>query len=193
MPIPRITSDRNQEKLPQDLEKYREYALKLGATEAQVVNTSKTPVEEAVAFKCRVPQCFGYNTCAQCPPHAPKPAEIRQLLKGYGHGLLFVRKVNSELLKRNRDDKERKAAFMSILDIVRKLGVRGLLRWTLLGRGFQCRQLLFVSLRPQPGLPSAEGRKMPFPSQSSTIHGGGGHGCVQIDRLFRLGYLSLRQ
>ena len=121
MPISRITSDRNQEKLSPDLEKYREYALKLGATEAQVVNTSKIPVEEAVAFKCRVPQCFGYNTCAQCPPHAPKPAEIRQLLKGYGHGLLFVRKVNSALLKRNRDDKERKAAFMNILDIVSKL------------------------------------------------------------------------
>ena len=51
MPISRITSHRNQEKLPQDLEEYREYALKLGATEAQVVNTSKIPVEDAVAFK----------------------------------------------------------------------------------------------------------------------------------------------
>lgn len=85
MPISRITSHRNQEKLPQDLEKYREYALKLGATEAQVVNTSKIPVEDAVAFKCRVPQCSGYNNCAQCPPYALKPAEIRQLLKGYGN------------------------------------------------------------------------------------------------------------
>lgn len=121
MSISKISSDRNQEKLPQDLEKYREYALQLGADEAQVVIASKIPVEDAVAFKCRVPQCFGYNTCAQCPPHAPKPAEIRQLLKGYGYGLLFVRKVNSELLKRNRNDEERKAAFMSILNIVSKL------------------------------------------------------------------------
>ena len=43
------------------------------------------------------------------------------MLKGYGNGLLFVRKVNSELLKRNRDDEEHKAAFTSILDIVSKL------------------------------------------------------------------------
>jgi predicted metal-binding protein len=121
MPIAKITRNRNQAKLLQDLEKYRQYALELGADEARVVDASKIPVEDAVAFKCRVPQCYGYGNCAQCPPHAPKPAEIRQLLKDYRHGLLFLRRVNSEVLKRDRNDKERKAAFMSIQEIVSKV------------------------------------------------------------------------
>ena len=114
MPISKITSDRNQANLPQDLERYCQYAIKLGADEARVVDASKIPVEEAVAFKCRVPQCYGYNTCGQCPPHAPKPAEIRQLLNGCSFGVLFVRRGSSKLLKRDRNDKERMAAFRSI-------------------------------------------------------------------------------
>ncbi|MBC8466389.1 MAG: DUF2284 domain-containing protein [Deltaproteobacteria bacterium] len=121
MPITKITRDRNQANLPQDLERYCQYALEQGADEAQVVDASKIPVEDAVAFKCRVPRCFGYNNCAQCPPHAPKPAEIRQLLKSYTHGVLFVSRVDSKLLKRDRNDKKRKAAFRAILEIVSKL------------------------------------------------------------------------
>lgn len=121
MPIFKITSDRNQANLSQDLERYCQYAIKLGADEARVIDASKIPVEDAVAFKCRVPQCFGYSTCAQCPPHAPKPAEIRQLLKGYSFGVLFVCRVSSKLLKLDRNDKERMAAFRNILEIVSKL------------------------------------------------------------------------
>ena len=36
MPIAKITSDRNQANLPQDLERYCQYALELGADEARV-------------------------------------------------------------------------------------------------------------------------------------------------------------
>ncbi len=121
MPIAKITRDRNEANLSQDLERYCKYALELGADEARVVDASKIPVADAVAFKCRVPRCFGYDTCAQCPPHAPKPAEIRELLKGYSYGVLLARRVSSKLLKRDRNDKDRKAAFRSILEIVAKL------------------------------------------------------------------------
>ena len=100
MSIVRITSDRNQANLPRDLERYCQYAVKLGADEARVVDASTIPVKDAVAFKCRVPQCFGYNKCGQCPPHAPKPAEIRKLLKGYCYGVLLLRRVDAKLLKR---------------------------------------------------------------------------------------------
>ena len=41
MPISKITSDRNQANLPQDLERYCQYALKRGADEARVVDASK--------------------------------------------------------------------------------------------------------------------------------------------------------
>lgn len=65
MPIAKISRNRSETKLLQNLEKYRPYALKLGADEARVVDAKKIQVEEAVAFKCRVPQCFGYGNCAQ--------------------------------------------------------------------------------------------------------------------------------
>jgi len=163
MPIARVTRDRNQAKLPQDLEKYCQYALKLGADEAQVVDASKIPVEDAVAFKCRVPQCFGYNNCAQCPPHAPKPAEIRQLLKGYSHGLLFIRRVSSKILKRDRNDKERKAAFMSILDIVSKLESAAFYDGHYLAVGF-CAGSCYSSLcDPNLGCQVLKGEKCRFP------------------------------
>ena len=51
MPITKITSDRNQANLPQNLERYCQYALKLGADEARVVAASKIPVLDAVAFR----------------------------------------------------------------------------------------------------------------------------------------------
>jgi predicted metal-binding protein len=163
MPIARVTRDRNQAKLPQDLEKYCQYALKLWADEAQVVDASKIPVEDAVAFKCRVPQCFGYNNCAQCPPHAPKPAEIRQLLKGYSHGLLFIRRVSWKILKRDRNDKERKAAFMSILDIVSKLESAAFYDGHYLAVGF-CAGSCFSSLcDPNLGCQVLKGEKCRFP------------------------------
>ena len=84
MPIAKITSDRNQANLPQDLVRYCQLALKLGADEARVVDASKIPVEDAVAFKCRVPQCFGYNNCAQCPPHAAAFKRLQAGLTAFG-------------------------------------------------------------------------------------------------------------
>lgn len=163
MPLSKITDDRNQAKLPQDLEKYCRYALELGADEAQVVEVSKIPVEDAVAFKCRVPRCFGYNNCAQCPPHAPKPAEIRQLLNSYRHGLLFVRRVSPELLKRDRNDKERKAAFMSILDIVGKLESAAFYDGHYLAVGFSAGSCFSSLCDPNLGCQVLKGEKCRFP------------------------------
>jgi predicted metal-binding protein len=166
MPIPKITSDRNQAQLAQDLEKYRQYALQLGADDAQVLDASTLPVEDAVAFKCRVPRCFGYNNCAQCPPHAPKPAEIRQLLQSYRNGLLFVRRVSSELLKRERNNKERKAAFLSILEIVSKLESAAFYDGHYLAVGF-CAGSCFSSLCDATlGCQVLKGEKCRFPLKS---------------------------
>ena len=163
MPIAKITRDRNQANLPQDLERYCQYALKLGADEARVVDASKIPVEDAVAFKCRVPRCFGYNNCAECPPHAPKPAEIRQLLKGYSHSVLFVRRVNSELLKLDRNDKERKAAFRSILDIVSKLESAAFYDGHYMAVGFSAGSCFSSLCDPKLGCQVLKGEKCRFP------------------------------
>ena len=163
MPTARITGDRNQANLPQDLERYCHYALELGADEARVVDASEIPVEDAVAFKCRVPQCFGYNTCGQCPPHAPKPAEIRELLKSYRHGVFFVRRVSSNLLKRDRNDKERQAAFRSILEIVSKLESAAFYDGHYLAVGFSSGSCFSSLCDPKLGCQVLKGEKCRFP------------------------------
>ena len=163
MSIARITTDRNQAGLPQDLERYCQLALELGAHEARVVDVSKIPVKDAVAFKCRVPQCYGYNHCGQCPPNAPKPAEIRQLLKGYHHGLFFVRRLGSDLLKRDRNDKERKAAFRSILEIVSKLESAAFYDGHYLAAGFGSGSCFSSLCDPKLGCQILKGESCRFP------------------------------
>jgi predicted metal-binding protein len=163
MPIAKITNNRNQANLPQDLERYCQYALELGADEARVVDASKIPVEDAVAFKCRVPRCFGYDSCAQCPPHAPKPAEIRQLLKSYSHCVFFVRRVNSNLLKLDRNDKERKAAFRSILEIVAKLESAAFYDGHYLAVGFSAGSCFSSLCDPKLGCHVLKGENCRFP------------------------------
>lgn len=163
MPIEKIIGKQNQEKLLQDLERYRQYALELGASDARVIETSAIRVEEAVAFKCRVPQCFGYNTCAQCPPHAPKPSEIRQLLTGYSHGLLFVCHVDTAILKQDRKDKERKAAFLRVLKMVSKLESAAFYDGHYLSAGFSAGSCFSSLCDPDLGCQVLKGEKCRFP------------------------------
>jgi len=163
MSIAKITSDRNQANLPQDLERYCRYAVKLGADEARVVEASTIPVKDAVAFKCRVPQCFGYNNCGQCPPHAPKPAEIRQLLKGYRYGVLLLCRVDAKLLKLDRSDKERKAAFRRILEIVSKLESAAFYDGHYLAVGFGAGSCFSSLCDPKLGCQMLKGEKCRFP------------------------------
>ena len=163
MPISKITSDRNQVNLPQDLERYCQYAIKLGADEARVVDASDIPVEDAVAFKCRVPQCYAYNNCGQCPPHAPKPTEIRQLMKGYNFGVLFVRRVSSKLLKLDRNDKERMATFRSILEIVSKLESAAFYDGHYLAVGFGAGSCFSSLCNPKQGCLVLKGETCRFP------------------------------
>jgi predicted metal-binding protein len=163
MPIDKITGDRNQANLPRDLERYCQYAVKLGADEARVVDASTIPVKDAVAFKCRVPQCFGYNNCGQCPPHAPKPAEIRQLLKGFRHGVLFLRRVDAKLLKLDRGDKDRKAAFRRILEIVSRVESAAFYDGHYLAVGFGAGSCFSSLCDPKLGCQVLKGEKCRFP------------------------------
>ncbi len=60
------------EKIPEgqlqnDLEKYRERALELGATDAKVIPTDAVVIDERVLAKCTYPKCPGYGTNANCP------------------------------------------------------------------------------------------------------------------------------
>lgn len=163
MPISRITPDRNQENLTQDLEKYRQHALEHGATAARIVDTSEIPIEDAVVFKCKVPRCFGCANCAQCPPHAPKPEEIRELLKGHTHGVFFTKKVASRVLKLNRNDDDRKRAFRGILEIVSRIESAAFYDGHYLAVGFGAGSCFFSLCDPKVGCEVLKGGRCRFP------------------------------
>jgi predicted metal-binding protein len=105
--------------LQEDLERYRQEAVRLGATDAKVVLAGNVTVDERVALKCRVPLCFGYGTSANCPPNAPSPAEIREIVKKYSHAIFFKVDVPPTVIVRNRETiLERAGAYKKVFELV---------------------------------------------------------------------------
>jgi len=115
----RITADMNEALLTDDLERYLEKTLELGATKARIVRADEIRVDDRVVLKCRIPRCFGYGAGAQCPPHTLKPAELREHLKNYNWAVFFIMDVPPEVIIRNRETiKERVAAYQRVYKIV---------------------------------------------------------------------------
>lgn len=118
----RITIDMNADRLPRDLERYREKTLALGATKAKIVKAEEIPVDERIVLKCRIPRCFGYGASVNCPPHTLKPSELREILKGYEWAVFFIKEIPSEVIARDKAmNKDREAAFQSIFHIVNEV------------------------------------------------------------------------
>ena len=117
--VEKITVDMKAGRLQEDLEAYKEKAIALGATKAAIVKAKDIIVDERVVLKCQIPRCFGYGTCAHCPPHTMKPGELRQLLEGYRWAVFFIVDVPSGIIVRDKATlKEREAAYQKIFHIV---------------------------------------------------------------------------
>lgn len=117
-----ITRDVGQAQVAGDLERYREKAVALGATRATIVPVAEIPVDERVAMKCQVPLCFGYGVCANCPPHAMKPAELRAFLAKYEWAVFFVKEIPPEVVVRDKATiKERVTAYQEVFRIVNEI------------------------------------------------------------------------
>lgn len=120
--IEKISLEKSEKARKLDLERYLEKALSLGASQAKIVSTKDIPVDDRVRLKCRIPRCFGYGTCAHCPPHALKPEELRQHLKDYEKAVFFIKEVPSEIIIRDRATiKERITAYMDVFNIVNEI------------------------------------------------------------------------
>jgi predicted metal-binding protein len=120
--IERITVDRQAARLPQDLEKYRQKALELGATQAKIIPVHEVVVDDRVPLKCQIPRCFGYGAGAHCPPHTLKPAELREVLQHYQWAVLFIKEVPPEVIVRDKTTiKERVAVYQEVFKIVSEL------------------------------------------------------------------------
>lgn len=117
--IKKISVDIGEDQLRQDLERYKDKALELGASRAKIVKADEIQVDERVTLKCQIPLCFGYGVCANCPPNTLKPAELMTYLKKYKWAVFFVKDVPSEVIVRDRATiKERVSAYQNVFKIV---------------------------------------------------------------------------
>lgn len=120
--IRKISVDMGEDQLQQDLEKYKEKALELGASTATIVSAEQIPVDERVTLKCQIPRCFGYGASAHCPPNTLKPAELNDLLNKYNWAVFFIKDVPPEVIVRDRATiKERVDAYQEVFNIVNEI------------------------------------------------------------------------
>jgi predicted metal-binding protein len=84
-----------EEELKRDLENFRQKALELGASAAEVIPASQVLVQERVWLKCLVPLCNMAGTNPNCPPNSPQPDLVRKALGQYRWAVLFKRDIES--------------------------------------------------------------------------------------------------
>jgi predicted metal-binding protein len=120
--VEKITVDMHEDRLQQDLERYRDLALSMGATQAKIIKAADIPVDERIPLKCQIPRCFGYGAGAQCPPNTLKPAELQAMIDKYHWAVFFIMDVPPEVIIRDKATiKERVAAYQLIYKIVNEV------------------------------------------------------------------------
>ena len=80
------------------LNKLKQCACQLGASDAKAISTTEISVEEDLANLCREPGCENYGLSASCPPYVSGPDGFRNLLKNFEHAVVFKIDVPSEIL-----------------------------------------------------------------------------------------------
>lgn len=85
------------ETLKADLERYRQLALDLGASDVAVIPASYVVIDERVRLKCVVPRCLRAGQSPCCPPYAPDLETVRKALSRFSWAILL--KCNIEPLE----------------------------------------------------------------------------------------------
>lgn len=73
-------------------------AVRLGASDAAVIDVGDISAEDRLASLCREPQCENYGQSASCPPHVAGPAGFRNIQRQYRHAIVFKIDVPTEIL-----------------------------------------------------------------------------------------------
>jgi len=116
-PISRVSEDH----LKKDLEKYRLYAIELGATDTKVVTTDMVLIDERVVAKCTYPKCPGYGTNANCPPYAMEPDRVRKVVNNFKYGIFIKLEVPSRETAGTEAKKLAGSSFRKLAEIVAKI------------------------------------------------------------------------
>jgi predicted metal-binding protein len=165
--VRKVAVDMYEDRLDQDLERYRQMALELGATQAKIVKAEDIPVDERVTLKCQIPRCFGYGVSAHCPPNTMPPGELRELLKKYHRAVFFIKEVPPEVIVRDKATiKERVAAYQLIYKIVNEVESRAFHDGHYLAFGFAAGSCRHTFCGQQEGCLAMEGKKCRFSLKS---------------------------
>jgi predicted metal-binding protein len=92
----KIVANIPMETLQADLERFRQKALELGATDSKIITTDKIIIDERVRSKCSNPKCPFYGTNANCPPHAPDLDTVRKIVNGYQYAVFIYTRFPPE-------------------------------------------------------------------------------------------------
>jgi predicted metal-binding protein len=92
----RITDNISEEALLSDLEKLRQKALELGASQVEIIPADRVIIDERVRAKCLNPKCPTYGTCGNCPPYAPDLDFIRKIAAKYRYALFILTRFPAE-------------------------------------------------------------------------------------------------
>jgi len=84
------------EQLQKDLEKYRQRALELGATDAKIITTDMVLIDDRVLAKCTYPKCPRYGTNVNCPPYAMGLEQVRKIVSNFQYATFIKLEVPSE-------------------------------------------------------------------------------------------------
>ena len=84
-----------EEILHQDLERYRQMALSLGATDSKIITTDKILIDERVRAKCEYPKCLFYGTSANCPPYTMDLDLARKIVNKFKYAVFSRLEVPS--------------------------------------------------------------------------------------------------
>ncbi|MGB8992852.1 MAG: DUF2284 domain-containing protein [Desulfobaccales bacterium] len=165
--VRKIAVDMYEDRLPQDLERYRDLALKLGATQAKIVKAEDIPVDERVTLKCQIPRCFGYGVSAHCFPNTMKAAELQELLNKYHWAVFFILEVPPEVIVRDKATiKERVAAYQQVYKIVNEVESMAFYDGHYLAFGFAAGSCRHTYCGQQEGCLAMEGKKCRFSLKS---------------------------
>lgn len=142
------------------LNELKEKATKIGASDATIIDTAIIPIEDAIIEYCKKPLCASYGKSAHCPPHAPKPAEARKLLKSFQKALLFKLGVATKVLMTDESNE----AFRKIYEIASELEAAAQKAGFVRTKGLAAGSCLPVFCKKNKCQVVEEGKKCRFPS-----------------------------
>jgi len=82
-----------EERLQEDTRLFKEKAIEMGASLAEVIPADWAQIDERVRLKCSVPLCPNYGKSLFCPPHTPSPEFMKKALSRYHHAVLFALQI----------------------------------------------------------------------------------------------------